>query len=162
MSTMEANELVMESYGYELLQAVGATYAARGRQYNLTNSSAFGGVIGWGLGFKVRQLSLRLSIWDVSQILPAVSEQARSRAHSGPSSCLDKLSVWNGYFLRQHLACPSRSSPQECLPKAPGSSLPPSPLSLNGRMLARECRLNSAIAACRNRMPRNSDLRLNR
>lgn len=43
----------MESYGYELLQAVGATYAARGRQYNLTNSSAFGGVIGWGLGFKV-------------------------------------------------------------------------------------------------------------
>ncbi|KAL7414505.1 X-domain of DnaJ-containing-domain-containing protein [Mrakia frigida] len=52
ISTLEANELALESYGYELLQAVGATYAARGRQYLAANTAVFGGVIGWLHGAK--------------------------------------------------------------------------------------------------------------
>ncbi|CED83111.1 Molecular chaperone (DnaJ superfamily) [Phaffia rhodozyma] len=49
--SLEAEELVLESYGHELLQAVGSTYSARGRQYNASTGS-FGGVIGWFHGAK--------------------------------------------------------------------------------------------------------------
>lgn len=53
MCVLEAEELAKESYGWELLQSIGAQYSARGHQYLVTHHSVFGGgFLGWAQGVK--------------------------------------------------------------------------------------------------------------
>jgi hypothetical protein len=52
MCVLEASDLILESYGAELLSSIGQVYQTRGSQYLTSTQSPFGGVLGWYHGAK--------------------------------------------------------------------------------------------------------------
>jgi len=98
---LEAEDLKRESYGVELLHAVGFTYIAKARHYAASNSTLFG-VGGWMHGIKgtyhtfTETVSTVRSALELKQVFDQIAEAEKSGATEEEKKKLEEQAAEKG------------------------------------------------------------------